>query len=163
MVDTSTDIQQATVADILTILQFIRDLAEFENSLDEVLATEDDLQRALFGADARAHSVICRVADKPVGFALFFYNYSTWTGKYGLFLEDLYVDRAARGTGAGKALLKYLARLAVERDCGRFEWNVLDWNQSAIDFYESFGARPQSEWVGYRLSGEALQTFASEH
>ena len=143
-------------------MQFVRDLAEYEKALHEVHATEQDLHHALFGPDARAHAVICRIQGKPVGFALFFFNYSTWMGKYGLFLEDLYVAPDARGSGAGKGLLQYLAKLAVAKDCARFEWNVLDWNQPAIDFYEAFGATAQNEWIGYRLSGDALMDFAKQ-
>jgi GNAT superfamily N-acetyltransferase len=105
--------------------------------------------------------LICEQGEEAVGFAVYFFNYSTWLGQHGLFLEDLYVSPQHRGSGAGKALLRHLAQLAVANDCGRFEWNVLDWNQSAIDFYESFGARPQSEWIGYRLTGEALTAFAN--
>jgi GNAT superfamily N-acetyltransferase len=106
------------------------------------------------------YSVICDVDGEAAGFALYFYSFSTWLGRHGLFLEDLYVTPELRGAGAGKALLKHLARLAVREGCGRFEWNVLDWNTPAIDFYEAFGARPQSEWVGYRLTGSALTDFA---
>ncbi|WP_312361104.1 GNAT family N-acetyltransferase, partial [Stutzerimonas balearica] len=95
------------------------------------------------------------------GYAVYFFNYSTWLGKHGLYLEDLYVTPQQRGVGAGKALLRYLAKLAVARGCGRFEWSVLDWNQPAIDFYESIGARPQNEWIGYRLAGDALSEFAT--
>ena len=105
---------------------------------------------------------MCNVDGKPAGFAVYFFNFSTWLGKYGLFLEDQYVSPEYRGCGAGKALLKHLARLAVEKDCGRFEWNVLDWNKPSIEFYESFGALPQDEWVGYRLTGDALTHFADD-
>ena len=104
---------------------------------------------------------MCRDGDIPIGFALYFYNFSTWLGRHGLYLEDLYVTPEHRGKGAGKALLQHLAGIAVAEGCGRFEWSVLDWNQPAIDFYESMGAKPQSEWVGYRLTGEALQALAS--
>ena len=140
-------------------MRFISELAEYERALDEVKATEAQLVQALFGINPRVFSVICEVDGLPVGFALYFYNFSTWLGSHGVFLEDLYVTPKYRGVGAGKQMLQYLAQLAVKEGCGRFEWSVLDWNQSAIDFYESFGARPQSEWVGYRLTGEALATF----
>ena len=105
---------------------------------------------------------MCYDRDTPIGFALYFYNFSTWLGRHGLYLEDLYVTPEHRGKGAGKALLKHLARIAVAEGCGRFEWSVLDWNQPAIDFYESMGAKPQSEWVGYRLTGDALRALASQ-
>lgn len=154
-------IRPATRDDTALILHFVRELAQYEKALHEVEATEAHLERALFGADPRAWSVICELDGEPAGFALYFFNYSTWTGRYGLYLEDLYVSPQYRGSGAGKALLKYLARVAVDRDCGRFEWNVLDWNTPAIAFYESFGARAQSEWTGYRLAGQALADFAA--
>ncbi len=156
-------IRPATAGDTGLILHFVRELAEYEKALHEVVATEADIERTLFGDDARgADAVICLQAGEPVGFALYFFNYSTWRGRYGLFLEDLYVTPEYRGTGAGKALLKHLAQLAVARDCARFEWNVLDWNEPAIRFYESIGARAQSEWVGYRLSGAALEALAAD-
>ena len=134
----------------------------YEKAPAEVIATEDLLRNALFGDAARAFPLICELDGEPVGFAIYFYNFSTWLGKYGIFLEDLYITPDYRGHGAGKALLKYLARLAVKEDCGRFEWNVLDWNTPAIRFYEACGAVAMSEWVGYRLSGEALHDFADE-
>ncbi len=154
-------IRPATSADTGLILHFVRELATYERALDEVQATEADFARALFGSDARAYCMIAELDGVPAGFALYFFNYSTWTGKYGLFLEDLFVSPDYRGSGIGKRLLKHLAGIAVDADCARFEWNVLDWNTPAIEFYESFGARPQSEWVGYRLSGRALEDFAA--
>lgn len=154
-------IRDAQEADAALILRFIRELADYEKALDEVEASAGQLADALFCANPRVFSVICEVDGAPAGFALYFYNFSTWLGRHGLFLEDLYVNPEYRGLGAGKALLHYLARVAVSEGCGRFEWNVLDWNRPAIEFYESFGARPQSEWIGYRLSGEALQQFAA--
>lgn len=157
----ATEIRTATEQDCALILQFVRELADYENALHEVIASEEDLRLALFGPDAKAHGLICDVDNTPAGFAIYFFNFSTWLGKYGLFLEDLYVSPDHRGGGAGKALLKHLAQIAVAKDCGRFEWNVLDWNEPAIKFYESFGAQPQSEWIGYRLSGDALQAFAN--
>jgi GNAT superfamily N-acetyltransferase len=153
-------IRDATPSDIPLILQFVRELAEYERALHEVEADEGQLEAALFGGEPRAWVVICELDGQAAGFALYFFNYSTWTGKYGLYLEDLYVSPAFRGSGAGKALLRYLARLAVKSDCARFEWSVLDWNAPAIAFYESFGARPKSEWIGYRLAGPALAAFA---
>ena len=140
-------------------MRCISELAEYEKALHEVQVTEQQLTEALFGDSPKVFSVICEVDGVPVGFALYFYNFSTWLGSHGVFLEDLYVTPKYRGVGAGKGMLQHLARLAVKQGCGRFEWNVLDWNQPAIDFYESFGARPQSEWVGYRLTGDALQQF----
>jgi len=159
---TEISIRPATPDDTGLILHFVRELAEYEKALQEVQATQADFERALFSADAKAHCVICELDGKPAGLALYFFNYSTWTGKYGLFLEDLYISPQFRGSGAGKALLQHLARTAVNADCGRFEWNVLDWNEPAIKFYESFGAKPQTEWVGYRLSGRALADFAGD-
>jgi GNAT superfamily N-acetyltransferase len=155
-------IRCATPDDLTLILDFVKELADYEKALHEVKATTQDLRSALFGEHAKAYCVICESDGKPAGFALYFYNFSTWLGKFGLFLEDLYVTPSHRGTGAGKALLKHLAKLAVDNDCGRFEWNVLDWNEPSIKFYESFGAKPQSEWIGYRLSGQALADFAAE-
>lgn len=154
-------IRQATPDDLALILGFVKELADYEKALDEVKATTEDLHIALFGERANAHCVICESDGEPAGLALYFYNFSTWLGKFGLFLEDLYVTPSHRGTGAGKALLKHLAQLAIDNDCGRFEWNVLDWNEPSIKFYESFGAQPQSEWIGYRLSGKALTDFAA--
>jgi len=155
------EIRHATPDDLTLILDFGRELADYEKALHEVQATTDDLRAALFGEQAKAYCVICESGGEPAGFALYFYNFSTWLGKFGLFLEDLYVTPSHRGTGAGKALLKHLAQTAIDNDCGRFEWNVLDWNEPSIKFYESFGAQPQSEWIGYRLSGKALTDFAA--
>jgi len=157
---TAIKIRQATTSDCAVILSFIRELAEYERALPEAVATESDLQAALFGSNPNAFALICTIDDAPAGFALYFFNFSTWLGKNGLFLEDLYVSPKYRGSGAGKALLKHLAKIAVDQQCGRFEWNVLDWNTTAIDFYESFGAEPLHEWVGYRLTGDSLKRFA---
>jgi GNAT superfamily N-acetyltransferase len=154
-------IRPATREDVPLILHFVRELADYERALHEAVATEAQVTQALFGPEVRAWSVICELDGEPAGFALYFFNYSTWMGKYGLYLEDLYVSPRFRGSGAGKALLRHLARLAVEADCGRFEWSVLDWNTPAIEFYEAFGARPQSEWTTYRLTGQALLDFAA--
>ena len=153
-------IRPAAQADTPLILRFIRELAEYEKAPEEAIATEAQLAEALFRDNPKVYSVICEVGGEPAGFAVYFYSFSTWLGSHGLFLEDLYVTPDFRGAGAGKALLKHLARIAVSEGCGRFEWNVLDWNQPAIDFYEAFGARPQSEWIGYRLTGPALAEFA---
>ncbi|WP_018984859.1 GNAT family N-acetyltransferase [Salinimonas chungwhensis] len=154
-------IRQAREADAALILDFIIELAKYEKAENEVEATEQDIVNTLFGAQATSHCLICENNDKPVGFAVYFYNYSTWQGQNGLYLEDLFVSPDERGKGAGTALLKYLANLALEKSCGRFEWSVLDWNKPAIDFYDSIGAQPKNEWLGYRLSGDALTAFAN--
>ena len=155
-------IRTAVAEDAGLILHFIRELAIYENALDEVLATEEDIRNTIFGDDSRVDALICEHEGEPIGFAVYFFNYSTWMGKLGLFLEDLYVSPEQRGIGAGKALLVQLAKIAVDKDCGRFEWNVLDWNKPSIDFYEALGAKPQSEWIGYRLTGAALQDLAND-
>ena len=154
-------IAPATPEDVPQIWQFVIELAIYEREPEAVIATKEDFHRVLFCESPRAYAVMCRDGDIPIGFALYFYNFSTWLGRHGLYLEDLYVTPEHRGKGAGKALLQHLAGIAVAEGCGRFEWSVLDWNQPAIDFYESMGAKPQSEWVGYRLTGEALQALAS--
>ena len=154
-------IRPATIADTDLILHFVRELAIYEKAEHEALATPAHVHRTLFCANPKVHGLICEAGGTAVGFAVYFFNYSTWLGKHGLYLEDLYVSPEARGLGAGKALLRHLAQLAVARDCGRFEWSVLDWNTPAIDFYQSFGARPQSEWTTYRLTGQALLNFAA--
>ena len=152
--------REATVEDSSLILQFVKELAAYERAASEVAATVEDIQKSIFSADSTVHVLVCSIDEEPVGFAVYFYNYSTWLGKNGLYLEDLYVSPKHRGGGAGKTLLRHLAKIAVSRDCGRFEWSVLDWNEPAMKFYESFGAKPQSEWVAYRLAGEALRDFA---
>ena len=156
------NIRPATIDDAELILQFVTELAIYEKAEHEVLANEDDIRRVVFARDSRVDGLICEHDGSPVGFAVYFLNYSTWLGKYGLFLEDLYVTPEARGIGAGKALLQQLAKIAVDKDCGRFEWNVLDWNEPAIKFYESLNAEAQSEWIGYRLSGTALRALANQ-
>jgi len=151
----------AVPEDVPTILRFIRELAEYERALDQVEATEEDLERALFGP---APAVFAHLAEneegEPVGFALWFLNFSTWTGRHGIYLEDLYVTPEARGRGHGKALLSELARIAVERGYARYEWSCLDWNEPSIRFYKSLGAEAMTEWTGYRLSGRALRMVA---
>ncbi|WP_148861324.1 GNAT family N-acetyltransferase [Marinobacter fonticola] len=159
----SLNIRKATADDAALILRFIRELAIYEKAEHEVVATEATVAESIFGPDSTVHAVICEKDAKPIGFAVYFYNYSTWLGKNGLFLEDLFVTPSERGSGAGKALLRYLAQVAVAKGCGRFEWNVLDWNEPAIQFYTSIGARPQSEWIGYRLTGQALLDLAESH
>ena len=154
------EVRPASVDDIHLILRFIKDLAAYERAEHEVVATEASLRTSLFGQDARAHALVCRVAGVDAGFAVYFFNYSTWQGRPGLYLEDLYLTPAHRNAGAGKKMLQQLARIAVEKGCGRFEWSVLDWNEPAIAFYKSIGAVPMDEWIRYRLAGEALAKFA---
>jgi len=155
-------IRPATPADSELIVALIRELAEYEKLLDQCHATPEALRESLFGGRPQAECLIAEREGQGVGFALFFHNYSTFLAKPGLYLEDLYVRPAARGLGLGKALLAALAKLAVERGCGRFEWSVLDWNAPAIRFYESLGAKPQHEWTIYRVTGEALTTLAAQ-
>ena len=152
-------IRAATPADVPTILRFVRELAAFEREPDAVLATEADLHAALFGPVPAAEAVIAE-AGEPFGFALFFHNFSTWTGRRGLYLEDLYVTPAARGQGVGAALLRHLAGMAVDRGCARFEWSVLDWNANAIGFYRALGAVGMDEWTVQRVEGAALARLA---
>lgn len=153
-------LRPATAADVPLILQFIRELADYERMLDSVVATEDMLRESLFGHRPAAEVILCHEGDAPVGFALFFHNYSTFRGKSGIYLEDLFVRPEFRGRGYGKLLLATLARLAVERNCARLEWSVLDWNTPAIDFYKSLSAQPMDEWTVYRLTGDALAGLA---
>jgi GNAT superfamily N-acetyltransferase len=154
-------IERATERDVPLILRLIKALAEYERMSDEVVATEDGLRRTLFGPHPAAEVVIAYAGDEPAGFALFFHNYSTFLAKPGLYLEDLFVVPTFRGRGYGKALLVHLAKLAVERDCGRFEWSVLDWNEPAIGFYKKLGATPMDAWKIMRVTGEALHTLAA--
>ncbi len=149
----------ATVEDIPTILFFIKELASYEKMLDEVIATEALLKEWIF--DKKKAEVLFAVKDgKEIGFALFFHNFSTFLGRSGIYLEDLYVKPNYRGCGYGKAILKELARIAVERGCGRLEWWCLDWNQSSIAFYLSLGAEPMKDWTVYRITGETLHLLA---
>ncbi len=150
-------IRPAVAADCSLILSLIRELAAFERLADEVVATVEDLQRSLFGPRPGAEVVIAEVAGNPVGFALYFGNFSTFLGRPGLYLEDLFVRAQHRGQGVGRALLGHLAAIARERGCGRFEWAVLDWNRKAIDFYESLGAQALDDWTIYRVTGDALE------
>ena len=153
-------IRPATIADAEQILRFIVDLAIYEKAEDEVTATLEDIEKTIFGDGSSAYGVIGELDGKPIGMAVYFYNYSTWLGKNGLYLEDLYVSPEYRGLGMGKKLLSHLAAIALENDCGRMEWRVLDWNQPAIDVYEGLGAVAQPEWIGYRLVGEELAKLA---
>lgn len=155
----SLEIAPATPADVPLLLELIRELAEFEQLLQDVDATADSLDVALFGPRPACEAVVARVAGEAVGFALYFHNFSTFRARRGLYLEDLYIRPAMRGHGIGKALLLHLAGIAVQRDCARFEWAVLDWNQRAIDFYRSMGAVPMDEWTVFRVSGEALASL----
>lgn len=155
------NIREAQTADCQTILNFIMELAIYEKAGHEVKSDIKDIRRSLFAPDATARALLCSIDGKDVGYAVYFFNYSTWLGKNGLYLEDLYVTPAFRGRGAGKAILHYLARLALKKHCGRFEWSVLDWNEPAIKFYQSIGAVPMDEWTIYRLSGDALTEFAA--
>lgn len=156
----SLHIRPARLDDAEQILAFITELADYERARHEVIATVEHIRQSLFAPDSTAKALICERDGQAIGFAVYFFSYSTWLGQNGLYLEDLYVTPQARGTGAGKLLLRHLARLACENDCGRFEWSVLDWNQPAIDFYKSIGAEPQDEWVRYRMDGETLRAFA---
>lgn len=154
-------ISEATEEDVPLILSLIRELAEYEKLSDEVVATEDGLRDSLFGERQYAEVLIAEHDGAPAGFALFFHNFSTFLGKPGLYLEDLYVKPAFRGAGIGKELLVRLASLAIGRGCGRLEWWVLDWNEPAIGFYRSVGAEPMDDWTVYRVSGSALEDLAS--
>ncbi len=156
-------IRLAGVQDVPLILDFIRKLADYERLSHEVVATEADLEKYLFGQEKVAEVVLGYEGDLPVGFALFFHNFSTFLGKPGIYLEDLYVLEEHRGKGYGKTLLIYLARLAVERDCGRLEWAVLDWNEPSIEFYKSLGAKLMNEWIVNRVTGEGLVKLAEMH
>lgn len=154
-------VERATERDVALILRLIKGLAEYEKLAHEVTATETALRETLFGARPGAEVVVGYTGDTPVGFALFFPNYSTFLGKPGIYLEDLFVLPEWRGHGFGRGLLAHLARLAVERGCGRFEWSVLDWNDPAIGFYKSLGAKLMDGWSIFRLTGDALQKLAS--
>jgi len=154
-------ITPATERDVPLILRLITDLAEYERMSRDVVATEAGLREALFGPHPGAEVVIGYAGDEPAGFALFFHNFSTFVGKRGLYLEDLFVVPKFRGRGYGKALLAHLAQIARERDCGRFEWTVLDWNEPAIGFYRKLGAVPMEDWTIFRLAGEALERLAA--
>ncbi|WP_371234124.1 N-acetyltransferase family protein [Pseudomonas sp. QE6] len=153
-------LRPAVPADIPLIIELITELADYERLVHEVKADAQRMHDHLFGPRPYAEVLIGEVDGLPQGFALFFHNYSTWLSQPGIYLEDLFVRPAARGAGLGKALLTELARLAVERGCGRLEWSVLDWNEPAIGFYRSLGARPQDEWTVYRLTGDALRELA---
>lgn len=154
-------IRNATPKDSQTIFNFIMELAIYEKAPNEVKTTVEEIEKSLFSSNATAKALICEEEGIAIGFAIYFYNYSTWLGKKGIYLEDLYVSESKRKRGAGKALLKYLAQKALEENYGRFEWSCLDWNTPSRDFYESFGAVAKHEWIGYRLEGELLEKFAN--
>lgn len=153
-------IRDATVDDCAILLDLIRGLAEYERLTHLMSATESTLKDALFGSRPGAEALLAFEHDDPVGFAVFFHNFSTFLGRRGLYLEDLFVLPAYRGRGIGRRLLSHLARIAIERRCGRMEWWVLDWNETAIRFYRSIGARPMDDWTVYRLDGDALARLA---
>ena len=153
-------IESAQERDVPLILELIRGLAEYERLSDQVVATEAGLREALFGAQPSAEVIIAYADDRPAGFALFFHNFSTFLGRRGLYLEDLFVIPEFRRLGIGRRLLTELARIAVERGCGRFEWSVLDWNAPAIEFYKRLGARPLDDWTIFRVTGDALTRLA---
>jgi GNAT superfamily N-acetyltransferase len=155
-------IRHAGPDDVPLILSYVRKLADYEKLAHEMEATEQHLREHMFGGHAYAEVIFAEQDGAVVGFALFFHTFSTFMGKPGLYLEDLFVDPTARGNGYGKALMAYLARLAVQRGCGRFEWSVLNWNAPSIDFYLALGARPLDAWTVYRLTGEPLRHLAGE-
>jgi GNAT superfamily N-acetyltransferase len=154
------EIKQATISDIPLILSFIKELAEYEKRLNEVVATEDILKETLFGQKSHAEVIIGYLDNEPISFALFFHNFSTSLGRPGIYLEDLFVKPQTRGKGIGKKMLEYLAQLAKERRCSRLEWWVLDWNEATIAFYKKLGAKAMEEWTIYRLTEEALDQLA---
>ncbi|MGC2324324.1 MAG: GNAT family N-acetyltransferase [Terriglobales bacterium] len=155
-------IRPATPADVPLILDFIRELAEYEREPQAAVATQADLLRDGFGPEPKFRVDIAEWSGEPAGFALYFWNYSTWQGKPGLYLEDLFVRPHFRGKGIGKALLVHLARVAVKNNCGRLVWQVLDWNTPSIEFYKSLGAETMKEWLTMRVTGEALTRLATE-
>jgi GNAT superfamily N-acetyltransferase len=155
-------IRPAGITDSELILHFIRELAIYEKAEHEVLATTETIAATIFSKDSHVNALICEQSGLAVGIAIYFFNYSTWLAKSGLYLEDLYVSPEHRGKGAGKLLLKKMAQIAIQKDCGRFEWSCLDWNKPSRDFYQSIGAKSQDEWVGYRMSGQTLIDFAEQ-
>jgi GNAT superfamily N-acetyltransferase len=154
------NISPATPADVPLILCLINELADYERLRHESVATEASIHQALFSATPRAEALIARLDGDEVGFALYFHNFSTFLGKPGLYLEDLFVRPQYRGRAVGKSMLKFLAALALERGCGRFQWQVLDWNRPSREFYESLGAQADPSWVNYRITGDALRRLA---
>ena len=155
-------VRPATIADLPDIFKYIHALAEYEKASDEVVLSLDDLEQSFFGENPQVYCLLSQEADVVTGIAIWHLNYSTWLGKHGLYLEDLFVDPKYRGAGHGKALLVRLAQICVERGYPRFQWWVLDWNEPAIDFYKSFGAVAMDEWTVFRLSGDPLKKLAAE-
>ena len=155
-------VRAATPADASILFNFILDLAIYEKAEHEVLATEETIRASIFAENSHVSALICELDGVPVGSAIYFFNYSTWLAKAGLYLEDLYVMPEYRGQGAGVKLLKAMAKIAIEKDCARFEWSCLDWNTPSREFYQSLGAVSQDEWVGYRMSGKTLSDFAND-
>jgi GNAT superfamily N-acetyltransferase len=151
----------ATQEDVPLVLKFIKELADYEGMLDQVVATEELLQEWMF-KKGKAEVIIGEFEGKPIGFALFFHNFSTFLGRAGIYLEDLYVTPEARGKGFGKAFLKELAKIAIERGCGRLEWWCIDWNKPSIDFYIAMGAEPMTDWTVYRVAGDDLENLAKK-
>jgi GNAT superfamily N-acetyltransferase len=154
------EIREAVPADAALIHHYIVELAIYEKAGHEVLASVEEIEASLFAAESPARGLICSIDGQAVGYAIYFYSYSTWLGRKGMYLEDLYISPDHRGSGAGKKMLRRLARIACDTGCGRLEWSVLDWNAPAIAFYQSLGAKPQDEWVRYRMDGDTLTTFA---
>ena len=153
-------IEPATERDLPAIVHLVRQLAQYEKLEHAMVASQDDFRQALFGAERSAHALMAFADEDPVGFALYFYNFSTFLGKRGIYLEDIYVEPEHRGNGIGSALLKHLARIAKEQNCGRMEWSVLTWNQPSIDFYHRLGAVTLDDWRIFRMQGEPLEQLA---
>ncbi|MFK5735126.1 GNAT family N-acetyltransferase [Pseudomonas urmiensis] len=156
----SLTIRPAARSDAAQILAFITELADYERARHEVVASLADIERSLFDEGSTVSSLICERNGQAIGFAVYFYSYSTWLGRNGIYLEDLYITPEQRGDGAGRQLLRFIAREALANQCARLEWSVLDWNEPAIGFYQSLGAQAQDEWIRYRLEGERLAAFA---
>ena len=156
------NIRKTEEKDIPDILRLIKALAIYEKAEDEAIATEKDIRDSLFSKSAVAYGLIAECDKKTVGFAIYFFNYSTWKGKKGLYLEDLFVDPDYRGKGLGLALMKTLAKIAVKENCPRFEWSVINWNEPAIEFYKSLGAKPQDEWTVWRMNHKSIEKFVSK-
>lgn len=154
-------IRDAVAKDAQTIYDFVVELAVYEKEPEAVKTSVEETREKIFGDKSSVKALICEEDGVAIGMAVYFYNYSTWLGKNGIYLEDLYVREAKRGVGAGKAMLKHLAQKALDEDCGRFEWSCLDWNTPSREFYESIGAKSQDEWIGYRLEGDSLTNFAN--
>lgn len=154
-------IREAIPEDSQIIFDFIMELAIYEKLPNAVKTTVKEIKDSIFAPNSTVKALICEEDGKAIGYAVYFYNYSTWLGKNGIYLEDLYVNESKRGKGAGKAMIKYLAKKAISENCGRFEWACLDWNTPSREFYESLGAVALNEWIGYRLEGDALEKFAN--